>query len=170
MFIHCRKSWRNISSPSDISKLFHEHSTQIFLKNLLRSINWRLSRSTSNFLEFPHSVILYVYEERFRDSLGRLSAGLFLPSPGFNNMCDFSFVVNRLLIRRIMNWISSHKTFFDRRGKPCNIPQCILTVYFEKFPSLQLQGSYTPRNISEIGRLLWQCTVPISILIKGFNS
>jgi hypothetical protein len=26
-FKHCRKSWRNISSPSDISELFHEDIT-----------------------------------------------------------------------------------------------------------------------------------------------
>jgi hypothetical protein len=24
--LHCHKSWRNISSPTDISELFHEHS------------------------------------------------------------------------------------------------------------------------------------------------
>jgi hypothetical protein len=44
---------------------------QILRKNVLRSISWRPSKSTLNSSEFPHSVI---YDERFQDLLGRLSA------------------------------------------------------------------------------------------------
>ncbi len=79
MFLHLllgRKSWRNISSPSDISELFHEH-TGICIRDIsektspLYYSSWRLLRSTSNFSEFPHSVI-YVWWKIPRS--GRLSA------------------------------------------------------------------------------------------------
>jgi hypothetical protein len=69
--VHCRKSWRNISSPLDISELFHEDIITNIWKNILRSISLHFSRSISNFSELSHSVI---YDERFRDLSGRLSA------------------------------------------------------------------------------------------------
>jgi hypothetical protein len=74
--LHCRKSWRNISFPSDISKLFHEDITTNISKNVLRNISWNVSKSNSNFSELLHYMIYY---ERFRDLAGRLSADIVVP-------------------------------------------------------------------------------------------
>jgi hypothetical protein len=62
--------------PRIFQSYFMKILQQIFRKNVLRSISWNFSKSNSNFSELPHSMI---YDERFRDFLGRLSAELVLP-------------------------------------------------------------------------------------------
>jgi hypothetical protein len=76
---HLRKSWRNISSLSDISELFHENSiTNILEKS--SPLYWLMpSQKYFEFSKVPYSVI---YDERFGDLSGRLSADCFSLFPG----------------------------------------------------------------------------------------
>jgi hypothetical protein len=59
--VHCGKSWRNISSASDISELFHEYSMKNISENFLHSI----SASVPKVLRiFPNSDIpLYMMKD-----------------------------------------------------------------------------------------------------------
>ncbi len=61
--------------PRIFPSYFMKILKQIFRKNFLRSISLNFSKSNSNFSELPHSMI---YDERFRDLSGRLSADIVL--------------------------------------------------------------------------------------------
>ncbi len=62
--------------PRIFPSYFMKILQQIFRKNVLRNISWHFSKSNSIFSELPHSMI---YDERFRDLSGRLSAEILLP-------------------------------------------------------------------------------------------
>jgi hypothetical protein len=70
------KAGRIFLFPRIFPSYFMKILQQIFWKNVLRNISLNFSKSNSNFSELPHSMI---YDERFRDLSGRLSADIVLP-------------------------------------------------------------------------------------------
>ncbi len=62
--------------PRIFPSYFMKILQQIFRENVLHNISWHFSKSNLHFSELPHSMI---YDEKFRDLLGRLSADIVLP-------------------------------------------------------------------------------------------
>jgi hypothetical protein len=119
----------------------------IFRKNVIRNFSWHFSKSNSNFSELPHSMI---FDERFQDLSGRLSAELLLP---FLFQFIKSFIVQWQRyspltqedagsnpIRNNIVLALEHLEIFQNTSR---------TINFGTFPPIYLEGIYTPRYISE---------------------
>ncbi len=112
--------------PRIFPSYFMKILQQVFRKNVLRNISWHFSKCNSNFSKLPHSMI---YDERFWDLTGRLSAGIVLPFLLDNRNVDIS-IVQRLWylppIQEVGGSNPSHDDIFISVIIPRNIPKYIL--------------------------------------------
>ncbi len=69
--VRCRKSWRNVSSPSVISELFQEHSITNISEKCSPLYQLTPFQKYFDFFRIPP---FHYYDERFRDFSGMLSS------------------------------------------------------------------------------------------------
>ncbi len=125
--------------PRIFPSYFMKILQQIFRKNGLHNISWHFNESNSNFTELPHSMI---YDERFRDLLGRLSAAILMHFlfNTYNTILWSSGYGTHYPRRRMEEIILPTIIFFFSAIIPRNIPKYISNKLFWNFSSYITSG------------------------------